>query len=96
MVKSRADDEELRRASESAVGGEKVLVAVRVAKSRSILGKAGRFGLGRHMAKPRVLALTSTRLTFMNLDYLLPKILLLAFCSTFSRILVLVGNRWRW
>ncbi|XP_020592112.1 exocyst complex component SEC3A-like isoform X2 [Phalaenopsis equestris] len=61
MAKSRADDEELRRASEAAVGGEKVLVAVRVAKSRSILGKAGRFGLGRHMAKPRVLALTTTR-----------------------------------
>ncbi|PKU68373.1 Exocyst complex component SEC3A [Dendrobium catenatum] len=61
MAKSRADDEELRRACEPAVGGERVLVVVRVAKSRSILGKAGRFGLGRHMAKPRVLALTTTQ-----------------------------------
>ncbi|KAK8957942.1 Exocyst complex component SEC3A [Platanthera zijinensis] len=60
MAISKPDDEELRRACEPAVGGEKVVVAVRVAKSRSILGKAGRFGLRRNMAKPRVLALTTT------------------------------------
>ncbi|PKA48344.1 Exocyst complex component SEC3A [Apostasia shenzhenica] len=58
MAKLKGDDEELRRACEAAVGSkEKVAVAVRVAKSRSILGKAGRFG--RQMAKPRVLALTT-------------------------------------
>lgn len=60
MAKSMRDDEALMRACEPAVGGEKVVVAVRVAKSRSILGKAGRFGLRRNMAKPRILALTST------------------------------------
>ncbi|KAG0467875.1 hypothetical protein HPP92_017203 [Vanilla planifolia] len=59
MAKTRAGDEELRRACEPAVGGEQVVAAVRVAKTRIILGKAGRFG--RNMAKPRVLALTTTR-----------------------------------
>lgn len=58
MAKSSADDEELRRACEAAIEGkEKVVMSIRVAKSRGIWGKSGK--LGRHMAKPRVLALAS-------------------------------------
>lgn len=49
---------ELRRASEAAIEGkQKVVLSIRVAKSRGIWGKAGK--LGRHMAKPRVLAITT-------------------------------------
>ncbi|XP_031406363.1 exocyst complex component SEC3A-like [Punica granatum] len=59
MAKSSADDEELRRACEAAIEGkEKVVMSIRVAKSRGIWGKSGK--LGRHMAKPRVLALATT------------------------------------
>ncbi|XP_058081766.1 exocyst complex component SEC3A-like [Magnolia sinica] len=61
MSKSGADDEELKRACEAAieVGAckQKVVLSIRVAKSRGIWGKSGR--LGRHMAKPRVLAITT-------------------------------------
>ncbi|KAK4796491.1 hypothetical protein SAY86_028817 [Trapa natans] len=56
MAKLSADDEELRRACEAVIDGkEKVVVAIRVSKSRGIWGKPGK--LGRQMAKPRVLAL---------------------------------------
>lgn len=59
MAKSSADDEELRRACEAAIEGtkEKIAMSIRVAKSRGIWGKSGK--LGRQMAKPRVLALSS-------------------------------------
>lgn len=58
MAKSSADDQELRRACEAAIEGkEKVVMSIRVAKSRGIWGKSGK--AGRNMAKPRVLALTS-------------------------------------
>ncbi|PPR83583.1 hypothetical protein GOBAR_AA37124 [Gossypium barbadense] len=58
MAKSSADDEELRRACEAAIEGtkQKIVMSIRVAKSRGIWGKSGR--LGRNMAKPRVLALS--------------------------------------
>ncbi|KAK6938752.1 Exocyst complex component Sec3, PIP2-binding N-terminal domain [Dillenia turbinata] len=57
MAKSSADDEELRRACEAAIEGTKqtVVMSIRVAKSHGVWGKSGK--LGRHMAKPRVLAL---------------------------------------
>ncbi|KAG6674848.1 hypothetical protein I3843_15G064900 [Carya illinoinensis] len=59
MAKSSADDEELRRACEAAIEGtkQKIVMSIRVAKSRGIWGKAGK--LGRQMAKPRVLALST-------------------------------------
>ncbi|KAJ9166143.1 hypothetical protein P3X46_020929 [Hevea brasiliensis] len=59
MAKSSADDEELRRACEAAIEGtkQKVVMSIRVAKSRGIWGKSGK--LGRQMAKPRVLALST-------------------------------------
>uniref|UniRef100_A0A1D1XZ59 Exocyst complex component SEC3A n=2 Tax=Anthurium amnicola TaxID=1678845 RepID=A0A1D1XZ59_9ARAE len=61
MAKSSADDVELRKACEAAIdgGGSKqtVVLSIRVAKSHGNWGKAGR--LGRHMAKPRLLALTT-------------------------------------
>lgn len=62
MAKSSADDEELRRACEAAIEGtkEKIVMSIRVAKSRGIWGKSSK--LGRHMAKPRVLALSSALL----------------------------------
>ncbi|XP_022772458.1 exocyst complex component SEC3A-like isoform X3 [Durio zibethinus] len=58
MAKSSADDEELKRACEAAIEGtkQKIAMSIRVAKSRGIWGKSGK--LGRHMAKPRVLALS--------------------------------------
>ncbi|URE40592.1 hypothetical protein MUK42_17420 [Musa troglodytarum] len=61
MARSSADDLELRRACEAVIDGgggkQKVVLSIRVAKSRGVWGKAGK--LGRHMAKPRVLALTT-------------------------------------
>ena len=59
MAKSSADDEELRGACEPAIEGtkQKVVMTIRVAKSRGIWGKFGK--LGRNMAKPRVLTLSS-------------------------------------
>ncbi|XP_048226940.1 exocyst complex component SEC3A isoform X2 [Ricinus communis] len=59
MAKSSADDEELRRACEAAIEGtkQKIVMSIRVAKSRGIWGKSGK--LGRQMAKPRVLALST-------------------------------------
>ncbi|XP_021749462.1 exocyst complex component SEC3A [Chenopodium quinoa] len=58
MAKSSADDQELRRACESAIEGtkQKVIMSIRVAKSRGVWGKSGK--LGRQMAKPRVLAIS--------------------------------------
>ncbi|KAF7817545.1 exocyst complex component SEC3A isoform X1 [Senna tora] len=60
MAKSSTDDAELRRACESAMEGtkEKVVMSIRVAKSHGVWGKSVK--LGRQMAKPRVLALSST------------------------------------
>ncbi|XP_076882530.1 exocyst complex component SEC3A-like [Bidens hawaiensis] len=57
MAKSSADDLELRRACESAVEGskQKVVLSIRVAKSR---GKSNKIGKGQ-MAKPRVLAIST-------------------------------------
>ncbi|GKV04756.1 hypothetical protein SLEP1_g16871 [Rubroshorea leprosula] len=59
MAKSSADDEELRRACEAAIEGtkQKIVLSIRVAKSRGIWGKSGKLGRN-HMAKPRVLALS--------------------------------------
>ncbi|KAL3642108.1 Exocyst complex component S3A [Castilleja foliolosa] len=60
MAKSSADDVELRRACEAAIEGTKqeIVVSIRVAKSRGIWGKSSKMGRG-HMAKPRVLALST-------------------------------------
>ncbi|KAK3023395.1 hypothetical protein RJ639_044728 [Escallonia herrerae] len=60
MAKSSADDDELRRACEAAIEGtkQKILMSIRVAKSRGIWGKSGKLGRG-HMAKPRVLAIST-------------------------------------
>ncbi|KAK7291152.1 hypothetical protein RIF29_06067 [Crotalaria pallida] len=59
MAKSSADDVELRRACESAIEDpkQKIIISIRVAKSHGILGKSSK--LGRQMAKPRVLALST-------------------------------------
>lgn len=59
MAKSSADDGELRRACDAAIEDpkQKIVMALRVAKSHGILGKNSK--LGRQMAKPRVLALSS-------------------------------------
>lgn len=66
MAKSSADDEELKRACEAAIEGTKqdIVMSIRVAKSRGIWGKSGK--LGRHMAKPRVLALSSTSFSIFS------------------------------
>ena len=58
MAKSSADDEELRRACEAAIEGTKqsIMMLICVIKGRGVWGKSGK--LGRHMAKPRVLALS--------------------------------------
>ncbi|KAL3505243.1 hypothetical protein ACH5RR_035084 [Cinchona calisaya] len=60
MAKSSADDEELRRACEAAIEGtkQKIVMSIRVAKSRGIWSKAVKLGRG-HMAKPRVLAIST-------------------------------------
>ncbi|KAI9113343.1 hypothetical protein K1719_015868 [Acacia pycnantha] len=63
MAKSSAEDAELRRACQAAVDHEdhkhKVVMSIRVAKSRGIWGKSGMLGVGgrQGMAKPRVLVL---------------------------------------
>ncbi|XP_024973456.1 exocyst complex component SEC3A-like isoform X1 [Cynara cardunculus var. scolymus] len=60
MAKSSADDLELRRACEVAIEAtkQKVVLSIRVAKSRGIWGKTGKIGKGQ-MAKPRVLAVST-------------------------------------
>ncbi|KAF4377464.1 hypothetical protein F8388_024955 [Cannabis sativa] len=59
MAKSSADDDELRRACEAAIEDTKqsLVMSIRVVKGRGVWGKSGK--LGRHMAKPRVLALST-------------------------------------
>jgi len=71
MAKSSADDQELRRACEAAIEGskQKVLLSIRVAKSRGVWGKSGK--LGRQMAKPRVIAVCGKFLLFCSLSDLL-------------------------
>lgn len=66
MAKSSADDQELRRACEAAIEGtkQKVIMSIRVAKSRGVWGKSGK--LGRQMAKPRVLAISSYALPLFS------------------------------
>lgn len=61
MAKSSADDEEIRRSCEAALKEtkQKVVMSIRVAKSRGVWSKTGVLGRG-HMAKPRVLAISST------------------------------------
>ncbi|GAB2231179.1 hypothetical protein Droror1_Dr00027467 [Drosera rotundifolia] len=58
MAKSSADDQDLRRECQAAIEGtkEKVVMAIRVAKSHGVWGKSSKFS--RQMAKPRVLAIT--------------------------------------
>lgn len=70
MAKSSADDAELRRACEAAIEGtkQKVVMSIRVAKSRGIWGKSGMLGR-QQMAKPRVLALSSTFLMFNSIVF---------------------------
>lgn len=62
MAKSSADDEELKRACEAAIEGtkQKIVMSIRVAKSQGVWGKTAKLGRGGHMAKPRVLAISST------------------------------------
>ncbi|GMH00371.1 hypothetical protein Nepgr_002210 [Nepenthes gracilis] len=59
MAKSSADDQELKRACDAAIEGtkQKVLLSLRVAKSRGVWGKSSKFV--RQMAKPRVLAIST-------------------------------------
>ncbi|KAI3888620.1 hypothetical protein MKW92_022176 [Papaver armeniacum] len=60
MAKSSADDEELKRACQAAIEGtkQKIVMSIRVAKSRGVWGKSGKLGRN-HMAKPRVLAIST-------------------------------------
>ncbi|CAN6362829.1 unnamed protein product [Urochloa humidicola] len=62
MARSSADDMELKRGCEAAIlakgDRDKVAMAMRVAKGRGVWGKAGKLA-SRHMAKPRVLAVTT-------------------------------------
>ncbi|XP_020594062.1 exocyst complex component SEC3A-like isoform X2 [Phalaenopsis equestris] len=59
MARSSADDAELKRACEASIEGSKhkVVLSIRVAKSRGIFGKSAK--LGRQIAKARVLAITT-------------------------------------
>ncbi|KAK2392499.1 Exocyst complex component S3A [Trifolium repens] len=59
MAKSSADDAELRRACEAAIEGtkQKIVISIRVVKTHGTWGKAAK--LGRQMAKPRVLAIST-------------------------------------
>ncbi|XP_058776261.1 exocyst complex component SEC3A-like [Vicia villosa] len=59
MAKSSADDAELRRACEAAIEGTKqnIVISIRVVKTLGTWGKAAM--LGRQMAKPRVLAIST-------------------------------------
>ncbi|MED6122667.1 Exocyst complex component S3A [Stylosanthes scabra] len=60
MAKSSADDSELRRACETAIEGkQKVVLSIRVAKTSGGSGWGKSSKLGRQMAKPRVLALST-------------------------------------
>ncbi|XP_078170955.1 exocyst complex component SEC3A-like [Carex rostrata] len=62
MAKSSADDMELKRQCEAAIdasggGKQKVVLCIRTVKSRAVWGKPTK--LARHMAKPRVLAIST-------------------------------------
>ncbi|KAL0923785.1 hypothetical protein M5K25_007859 [Dendrobium thyrsiflorum] len=59
MARSSADDVELKRACEASIEGSKhkIVLSIRVAKSRGIFGKSAK--LGRQMAKARVIAITT-------------------------------------
>ncbi|KAF9620185.1 hypothetical protein IFM89_010920 [Coptis chinensis] len=72
MAKSSADDEELRRACQVAVEGSsssssssssKIVMCIKVSKTRGFWGKSTRLGRGSNVAKPRVLALSSQKTT---------------------------------
>ncbi|KAJ1265696.1 hypothetical protein BS78_08G095500 [Paspalum vaginatum] len=62
MARSSADDMELKRGCEAAISAkgdrDKPVMCMRVAKGRGVWGKAGKLA-SRHMAKPRVLAVTT-------------------------------------
>jgi hypothetical protein len=62
MARSSADDMELKRGCDAGIQAkgdrDKVMMAMRVAKGRGVWGKASKLA-SRHMAKPRVLAITS-------------------------------------
>ncbi|XP_062182580.1 exocyst complex component SEC3A-like isoform X1 [Phragmites australis] len=65
MARSSADDMELKRGCEAAINGkekdrEQVVMCMRVAKGRGVWGKAGKLA-SRHMAKPRVLAISTAK-----------------------------------
>ncbi|PKA56641.1 Exocyst complex component SEC3A [Apostasia shenzhenica] len=67
MARSSADDLQLKCACDAAIAGSKhkVVLSIRVAKSRGIFGKSAK--LGRQMAKARVLAIT--RAGYVTRDY---------------------------
>ncbi|EAY80614.1 hypothetical protein OsI_35793 [Oryza sativa Indica Group] len=65
MARSSADDMELKRSCEAGIlskekDRETVVMSMRVAKGRGVWGKAGKLA-SRHMAKPRVLAVTTKK-----------------------------------
>ncbi|CAH2042102.1 unnamed protein product [Thlaspi arvense] len=74
MARSSADDQDLKRACEAAIEGskEKIEMSMRVAKSHGIWGKSAKLG-SKHMAKPRILAITSTPFLFL-LRFYYPKL----------------------
>ncbi|KAL4584383.1 hypothetical protein LXL04_008983 [Taraxacum kok-saghyz] len=61
MAKSSADDKELRRACEDAIEGTKqrIIMSIRVAKSKGAWGKGKIGSKGSQMAKPRVIAVST-------------------------------------
>lgn len=61
MSKSSADDNELRRACGDAIEDtkQKIVMSIRVAKSKGAWGKGKIGSKGSQMAKPRVLAISS-------------------------------------
>jgi hypothetical protein len=83
MARSSADDMELKRSCEAGIlskekDRETVVMSMRVAKGRGVWGKAGKLA-SRHMAKPRVLAVTSKYillrpLSLSLLRFLIPSI----------------------
>ncbi|KAL5704965.1 Exocyst complex component S3A [Ranunculus cassubicifolius] len=62
MAKSSADDKELKKLCEAAIEGtkQKIVMCIRVAKSRGIWGKPARLGRA-HMPKARVLAISTKK-----------------------------------
>lgn len=82
MARSSADDMELKRSCEAGIlskekDRETVVMSMRVAKGRGVWGKAGKLA-SRHMAKPRVLAVTSKYILLRPLS------LSLSLCFDFS------------